>query len=164
MIIDRLDTFFNPKYIGMDEGSAGKSVVQHLTLDPLYARKQYKERLIPIQFGSFIAIGRDLDGKETKVRAKQFSMQLLQAKTNNHDIIYSWSDDAMINELERTTYSRTPSGDLVFKTVSHQGSSRTVGDHNVSALLCFVLAHYLTEEIDDYLWNRNVKLYQPRWY
>jgi len=163
LIIDKLDSMFSPNLLAIDEGSSGRAVIQHLLVDPKFKHKSYKERLVPIQFRSMVPVGLDEDGKEIEVRAKQFGMQLLQTKVNNHEICFSWRDEELINELERATYSRTPSGELVFKTITARGGLRHGQDHNTAALLCFVLALYLREEAAMFLWRKRVKLYRPRW-
>jgi len=162
-IIDYLDSMYNPGVIGIDEGSAGKSVVQHLMTDAQYKHKRYKDKVVPIQFRAMVPIALDADGEEIKVRAKQFGMQLLQSKVNEQVIAFSWKDEAMINELERTTYTKTPAGEFVYKTITARGGLRHGEDHNVAALLCFALAHYLKEEANMYLTTKRVALYRPRW-
>lgn len=162
-IISRMDTMYSPGIIGIDAGSSGKAVIQHLQNDPKYRHKNFKERVVPIQFRSTIPIGVDEDGEETEVRAKQFGMQLLQSKVNNHNYVFTWADEALINELERTTYRRTPSGELVFKTLTSRGGQRHGQDHNLSAFLCAVLAYYLRFELSNYIFRERQKLYTPRW-
>lgn len=164
VIIDTLDSKYKPGILGIDEGSSGKAVIQHLFTDIGYRHKKYKDRLVPIQFRSMIPVGLDEDGKEVEVRAKQFGMQLLQSKTNNHEMAYSWRDETLINELERTTYNKSPSGELVFRTLTPRGGLRHGEDHNVSALLCFVIALYLVEDASQFLWTKKVKLYRTRWF
>lgn len=160
-IIDKFDSLYNPKFLGIDEGSSGKAVIQHLVDDQRFKRKRYKSRIVPVQFRSMITVGIGADGEETKVRAKQFGMQLLQSKVNEHEIHFSNSDEALIGELERTTYTRTPTGELVFKTATVRGGFRHSEDHNVSALICFAIALYMTEELGNLV--KKVKLYKPRW-
>ena len=162
-IIDRLDSIYSPWLIGIDEGSSGKAVIQHFIADPQYKHKNYNERMLPIQFRSMIPIGLDEEGEEIQVRAKQFGMQLLQSKINNHDFCFSWKDEALISELERTTYKKTTTGEFVFTTITNRGGTRHGEDHNVAALLCAALAQYLAEEADLYLHKKRVKLYRPRW-
>jgi len=162
-IIDRLDSMYSPWLIGIDEGSSGKAVIQHFIADPQYKHKNYNERMLPIQFRSMIPIGLDEEGEEIQVRAKQFGMQLLQSKINNHDFCFSWKDEALISELERTTYKKTTTGEFVFTTITNRGGTRHGEDHNVAALLCAALAQYLAEEADLYLHKKRVKLYRPRW-
>jgi len=163
-IIDHLDSMYSPGLLAVDEGSSGKAVIQHMLADPIYRHKNYKERLVPIRFASAIPIGLDDDGEEVTVKAKQFGMQLLQNKVNNHNICFTWNDEPLINELERTTYRRGPSGDLIYRTITPQGGLRHGEDHNTSALLCFTLGLYLTDEASRFLWKQRVKLYRPRWH
>lgn len=163
-IIDHIDSMYSPGLLAIDEGSSGKAVIQHLHGDPLYRHKNYKERLVPIQFASAIPIGLDDDGEEVTVKAKQFGMQLLQSKVNNHNICFTWQDEVLINELERTTYRRSPSGALIYRTITARGGLRHGEDHNTAALLCFTLGLYLTDEASQFLWRRRVKLYRPRWH
>lgn len=162
-IIDRIDSTYHPGLLGIDEGSSGKAVAQHLMEDPKYRHKNLKERIVPIQFRSMVVIGVNEDGEEAKVRAKQFGMQLLQTKVNNHEFIFSAHDETLISELERTTYHRTPTGEFVFKTVTPRGGLRHGEDHNVAALLCATLAQYLREDASQYMLQKRYKLYQPRW-
>jgi len=162
-LIDYLDSLYHPGTLGIDEGSSGKAVIQHLMSDPKYRKKNYKKRIVPIGFRSLVPIGIDDDGKKIEVRAKQFGMQLLQGKVSNKELEFTWKDDTVISELERTTYTKTPSGELVFRTITPTGGLRHGQDHNVAALICFVLANYLVDEASQFLWNKRVKLYRPRW-
>jgi len=163
VIIDRLDSFYNPQVLGIDEGSSGKAVVQHLLGDQKFKYKNYKDRIVPVQFRSMLPVGMDEAGDRVEVRAKEFAMQLLQTKVNNHEIQFTSLDEAVIGELERTTYSKTPSGELVFKTLTLRGGTRHGEDHNLAALLCFIVGHYMTEEFEDYSWRKHKGLYRPRW-
>jgi len=162
IFFDKLDSIYHPELIGMDEGSSGKAVIQHLMADPSYRHKDYKNRLVPIQFRSMVTIGYDDDGDELEARAKQFGVQLLQTKVNEHEIIFSTKDETIIGELERTTYTRTQSGELTFKTITPHGGTRHGEDHNFAALLCFVLGLYNKEELG-LLAGRRIKLYNTRW-
>lgn len=163
-IIDHMDSMYSPRMVAVDEGSSGKAVIQHMVTDPLFRHKNYKERLIPINFASNIPIGLDDDGEEVTVKAKQFGMQLLQNKVNNHNICFTWADESLISELERTTYRRSQSGVLVYRTITARGGLRHGEDHNTSAMLCFVLGLYLTDEASQFLWKKRVNLYRPRWH
>lgn len=161
-IIDFLDTKFDPIIIGIDEGSAGKSVIPRLMDYEDFIHKNYKSRIIPINFSSWISLGTDSDGKEIKNKTKPFAVGLLQDYTVNHKIIYSSTDPEMIVELERMTYSKTPAGDIVYKTLTDRGGKRGE-DHFTSALLCASLAYYIKLENVD-LRPKIRKLYSPRWF
>ena len=144
-IIDLLDTRFKPFIIGVDRGNAGLHVIQTLQTHTDYLHKDFATRLMPIDFSSSVVIGVDNDGVENKVKTKVFTVSVLQEFTNNHRIIYSTTDPEMITELERMTYTRTPTGEVVYKTMTDRGSNRGE-DHFTAALLCGVGAYYFTKE------------------
>lgn len=160
-LLDLLDNKFNPIYIGMDKGSAGISVLQHMHDDKEYAHKNYKKRLIPIDFSSSMVLGIDSNGEEIKEKTKPFSTSVLQDYTNNHKIIYSTTDLEMVTELERMTYSKTSSGEIVYKTLTPKGGKKGE-DHFTSALLCASMAYYLS---NDFILGKlqRVKLVSPSW-
>jgi hypothetical protein len=148
-IIDYLDTKFKPYIIGMDEGSAGKAVIPRLQEHEDFLHKDYKKRLIPINFSSSIILGTDSEGNEIKSKTKPFSVSVLQDYTNNHKIVYTSTDLEMITELERMTYSKTPTGEIVYKTLTERGGKKGE-DHFTSALLCASLAYYMNNELLDF--------------
>ena len=144
-VIDALDTKYKPLIMGIDKGNAGMAVIQNLHESKDYLHKNYKERLYPIDFSSSVSIGVDLDGNETKVKAKPFFVSVLQEMCNAHRIVYSSTDADMITELERMTYSKNPNGDISYKTMTVGGGKRGE-DHFTSALLCGVGAFHMTRE------------------
>lgn len=142
-IIDWLDSKFDPLVIGIDEGNAGKAVIPRLQEHEDFLHKDYKKRIIPINFSSSIVLGHNSAGDEIKSKTKPYSVSILQDYTNNHKIIYSSTDLEMVTELERMTFSRTPTGDIVYKTLTDRGGKKGE-DHFTSALLCGVLAYHLS--------------------
>lgn len=160
-IIDYLDTKFRPFVIGIDEGSSGKAVIPRLQEHDEFIHKDFKKRIIPINFSSQIVLGLDSNGDEIKSKTKPFSVSVLQDYTNNHKIVYSSTDLEMVTELERMTYSKTPTGDIVYKTLTERGGKKGE-DHFTSALLCGVLAHYLTTDLLDFR-AKKARLAQPFW-
>ena len=160
-IIDWLDTKYRPSLIGIDVGSSGLAVSQRMLESDDYMHKNYPERMIPINFSSQVVIGMDSDGEELKQKTKPFSVSVLQSYTNNHKIVYSSTDIETVTELERMTYTKTPSGDPVYKTLTPQGGQRGE-DHFTAALLCGAMAYYLENE-SLLLQQKPVKLLQPRW-
>lgn len=160
-IIDMLDTKFKPSIIGLDVGSSGLAVSQRLLESVDYRSKKYPDRLIPINFSSMVVIGTDADGEELKQKTKPFSVTVLQNYTNNHRIIYSTTDIELVTELERMTYTKTPSGDIVYKTMTPKGGQQGE-DHFTAALLCGAMAYYLANE-SLVLQNRPKKLLGVRW-
>jgi len=160
-IIDRLDTMYKPRTLGVDWGSAGISVIQRLQDSKEYLHKDYRKRVVPINFSSQISLGFDSDGEEIKSKTKPFSVSILQEYSNNHKFIYSSTDLELISELERMTYSKTPTGDLIYKTLTPRGGQRGE-DHFTAALLCGSMAYYLEHEY--FLPAKNVtKLFKSRW-
>lgn len=152
-IIDMLDSKFNPSIIGIDEGAAGKSVVPTLREHENYSFKNYMERIIPINFSSQVSLGMSSEGEEIKSKTKPFAVTVLQDYSNSHRIVYSSTDLEMITELERMTYTKTPSGELIYKTLTEKGGKKGE-DHFTSALLCGALAFYLLNESLDFRGKR----------
>lgn len=146
-IIDRLDDKFKPSLIGIDKGSGGSGihVIQSLTEGLDYAHKNYKKKVVPVDFSSSLVLGIDSNGEEIKSKTKPFSVSVLQDYTNNHKLLFTSTDMELISELERMTYSKTPTGDIIYKTLTPKGGKKGE-DHFTQALLCASLAHYLNTE------------------
>jgi hypothetical protein len=161
-IIDILDTKFKPLVIGIDEGSAGKAVIPRLQEHEEFAHKNFNKRIIPINFSSQIVLGTDSNGNEIKSKTKPFSVSVLQDYTNNHKIVYSSTDLELITELERMTYSKTVTGDIVYKTLTERGG-KAGEDHFTSAMLCATMAYYLTIETLEFN-HKAKKLAKARWH
>ena len=161
-IIDWLDTKFEPIIIGIDEGSAGKAVIPRLKEHEEFSHKDFAKRIIPINFSSNIILGTDSEGNEIKSKTKPFSVGVLQNYTNNHKIVYSSTDLEMVTELERMTYSKTPTGEIVYRTLTQTGGKRGE-DHFTAALLCGALAYYLEMESMDFRARRK-KLAKTQWF
>ncbi len=159
-VIDLLDTRFKPLLLGVDRGNAGIGVIQSLQEKSEFAHKNYKQRLYPVDFSSWISLGVNADGTENKVKAKPFFVSVLQEMTNNHRIIYSTTDPEMITELERMTYTKNPNGDIVYKTLTDRGGKRGE-DHFTSALLCGVGAYHMTTEFARIM--PKIKLMRASW-
>lgn len=160
-LIDFLDTKFEPSIIGIDKGSAGISVIQHMQQDRDYIHKNYEKRLIPIDFSSSVILGIDSDGNEIKNKTKPFAVSVLQDYTNNHKLMFSSTDLDMVTELERMTYSKTPSGEIVYRTLT-SGGGKKGEDHFTSAVLCAILAYYLNNEFIQQKQERK-KLFKVSW-
>jgi hypothetical protein len=144
-LIDYLDTKFNPNIVAIDKGSAGIGVIQRLQESAEYAHKRYDKKITSVDFSSWISLGTGSDGQEIKSKAKPYATSILQDYANNHKIIFSYTDIDMIVELERMTYTKTQSGEIVYKTLTVKGGKRGE-DHFTSALLCASLAYHLTNE------------------
>jgi hypothetical protein len=160
-IIDYLDTKFGqPQVIGIDVGNE-KGLTQHLLADEIYLHKNYQKRLVPVSFGSWLSLGENLDGEEIKVKTKPYSVSLLQEYSNTHKIVYASTDMELITEMERMTYTKTPTGEIVYRTLTPKGGKRG-DDHNTSAMLCATMAYFML--IDGRLFSKQSKpLARSRW-
>lgn len=159
--IDLLDSKFQPVLIGVDEGGVGKPVVQRLLDGEDFAHKNYHKRLIPINFSQSIVLGVDSEGVEIKSKTKPLAVSVLQEYSNNHKIVYSSTDLDMVVELERMTYTKTVTGDIVYRTLTDRGGKKGE-DHFTSALLCVTLAYYLQNESLNFS-KKSVKLAKTSW-
>lgn len=160
--IDLLDTKFKPGIIGIDAGHAGKAVTQRLLDATEFTHKDYHKRLLPVEFSSSILMGFDADGDEIKTKTKPYSVSVLQEYSNNHKLVYSSTDLEMISELERMTYSKTPLGDIVYKTLTPKGGQKGE-DHFTSALLCGILAYHQQNESLNFQ-RKVTRLARPSWF
>lgn len=134
--IDALDTRYTPIVIGMDEGSIGRSVRQHLQEDQEYKGKWFSKRIIPVDFSGTIEYMNNI------VRTKSFSVDTLQEYILAKRIIFSSTDPDTIDELERMTYEKSKSGEIVYRTLSRGGGRSHPDDHFTSALLCAIYAYH----------------------
>lgn len=160
--ISNLSRRYDPTFIGIDAGGPGKVVVQNLINDERYDRYRLQDKVVSVDFNENVHVGYDESGEELKEKSKIYGMQSLQEMTNIHAITYSSADDDVIVELEKTVYHRTPSGNIVYRTMTERGASKYGEDHNVAALLTFVLGHYYKFDIHNFS-RRRRKLYSPRW-
>ncbi len=160
-LIDFLDTHFgNPEVIGVDAGNE-QGLVHHLMNDDAFIHKNYKKRMYSVKFGSWLELGESPDGEIIKSKTKPFSVSLLQEYSNSHKIVYSSTDMELITEMERMTYTKTPTGDVVYRTLTPRGGKRGE-DHFTAALLCGTLTYYMM--VDGRLFSKpQVKLATARW-
>lgn len=162
-LLNQLDTKFNPTIIGMDKGAGGQgiSVLQHLLEDVEYAHKDYGKRIVAIDFSSWIVIGVDSDGTEIKSKSKPFAVSILQEYANNHSIVFSYKDLELVTELERMTYTKTPNGDIVYRTLTQRGGMRGA-DHFTGALLVGMMGYYIKTDFMVYK-PKTKNLAKPSW-
>ncbi len=162
-ILDNLDTKYGPSYIGLDMGAGGqgKSFYHHLTSEPKYSKKNYFDRIVPVEFGGTVVIGTDEEGKELKERVKPFSVGRLQQLAHNQDIVFSLRDSDLVSELERVTYQKTAAGNVLYKVMTTGGSDRG-DDHNFAALLTFVMVLHQKYDLKSTIQQKK-KLMRSRW-
>ena len=68
----------------------------------------------------------------------------------------------MITELERMTYSKTPTGEIVYKTLTQRGGKRGE-DHFTSALLCAMTSYYMVNDYNLFAVEKK-KLMMASWW
>lgn len=142
-VFDLLDTKYNPAYIGIDAGAGGqgKSIVHNLINRDEYTDKSFGERLVPVEFAGTVVVGYDELGHELKERIKPFSVSKLQQTVNGHYIALSIRDEDLITELENITYTKSLSGNVIYKVRSTKGGN-SGDDHNFAALLTFCMVMF----------------------
>lgn len=157
----KLSDKYDPGFMAIDAGGAGKAVIQNLLNDNRYRKHRLSNKIISVDFQASLGVGYDEAGEELKSKAKEYAMNRLQEYAHNHWICFSGADDDVITELERTVYSRTPSGNLVYKTMTERGG-KYGDDHNLAALLSFMVGQYYVEEIGQFKRHKG-KLRSPQW-
>jgi hypothetical protein len=155
------DKFKKFDIIGVDSGGPGKPIVQDWMESDEFIHHGFAKRMHPIDFSTQIILGINADGEEIKVKMKPFAMSLAQEYSNSHRIHYSSTDMELIAELERTTYTKNPSGEVVYRTLTPRGGDRGE-DHHTSALLCAVVANYIEKDMVNSK-NKVKRLYTPSW-
>jgi hypothetical protein len=144
-IFDFIDSRLGPfEIIAIDAGNE-QGLVHHLQNDDEYLHKNYKKRLYSVKFGQWLTLGTTPDGEEIRSKTKPYSVSILQEYTNSHKIIYTSTDLDLITEMERMTYSKTPTGEIVYRTLTPKGGKRGA-DHFTSAMLCASLTYALMVE------------------
>jgi hypothetical protein len=134
-----LDRVYNFSFLGIDMGGPGKVQYQDLTGDFIDERVKvhnFKERIFPVEFGGQMAVAvQDENGElvEKKDQVKRVAVETVSRWTQeSHRFVFSTKDDNLMDELERTKFSRNPVGEPVYKTVD---------DHQMAAMMCAILAY-----------------------
>jgi hypothetical protein len=144
-IIDWLDNIYRFNMVCIDAGSSGLALCQILqdeTDTSEFKTKNYKKRLIPVDFQANVVIGYDDEGKEEKDRVRKFTIQTLQKWSQNDQIIaFSKRDDDVISELERVGFTRDLVGEPKYFVYSPQGGQKGE-DHLLASLLTWVYGYY----------------------
>jgi hypothetical protein len=133
-----LDQVYNFDFIGMDMTGVGKPQLQTLTsevADPLYQARKFSERIYGVDFAGSItvAVQEEKDKLvEKKDNVKRVAVETISRWVHEHRFAFSRTDEDLMAELERTKYSRTVSGETVY---------RTSNDHQFAAFMCAVMAY-----------------------
>jgi len=134
-----LDTIYNFDFMGIDMGGVGKVVYQEITsdlADAVYRERKFKERLFPVEFGASmtVAVTDEFDGTivEKKDNIKRVAVETVSRWVHEHKFIFSNDDSNLMEELERTKFTRTQTGEPVYKTAD---------DHQFAAMMCAIMAY-----------------------
>lgn len=114
-------------------GGPGKVQFQDLTSDlSPYLPYKFLERMYPVEFGGYITVAIDEQGVEKKDQTKRVAVETLSRWVHEHRLSFSRRDENMMEELERTKFTRTLTGEPVY---------RTDDDHQMAALMCAIMAY-----------------------
>src|SRR5215204_5723213 len=135
-----LDKVYNGfDFLGIDMGGPGKVQFQDLTSDfsdESIRRHNFKERLYPVEFGGYMPVAvTTSDGEiiEKKDLIKRIAVETVSRWVQEtHKFAFSREDDNLMDELERTKFTRSPSGEPVYKTND---------DHQFAAMMCAIMAY-----------------------
>jgi hypothetical protein len=133
-----LDTVYQFDFLGMDMGGIGKVIYQELTselADEEYRMHNFGERIYPVEFGGRMTVAlkdeKD-DVIEKKDQVKRVAVETVSRWVHEHQFIFSSEDTNLMEELERTKFTRSNTGEPVYKTID---------DHQFSAMMCAVMAY-----------------------
>jgi hypothetical protein len=128
-----LDDIYRFDFLGIDMGGPGKVQYQDLAGELTeYKRHKFLERLFPVEFGSYMVVAVDEDGTEKKDQTKRVAVETLSRWVHEHRFAFSNSDTDLMDELERTKFTRTLTGEPVY---------RTDDDHQMAAMMCAIMAY-----------------------
>lgn len=131
-----LDTVYNFNFLGIDMGGPGKVQYQDLVgeLSP-YKKYKYMERLYPVEFGGLITVAaKDEGGQmiEKKDQVKRVAVETVSRWVHEHRFSFAKHDMNLVEELERTKFSRSQTGEPVYKTED---------DHQFAAMMCAIMSY-----------------------
>lgn len=128
-----LDSVYQFDFMGIDMGGPGKVQYQDLTGElNNYKRFKFKERLFPVEFGGYITVAIGTDGEEKKDQTKRVAVETLSRWVHDGRFVFSKEDNDLMEELERTKFTRTITGEPVY---------RTDNDHQMASMMCAIMAY-----------------------
>jgi hypothetical protein len=96
----------------------------------------------------------DEQGNEKKDLIKRVAVEMLSRWVYERQIEFAKTDDDLMTELERTKFTRTITGEPVYKTED---------DHQMSALMCALMAYEHKFGVPIAKAEPNVQLLAARW-
>lgn len=133
-----LDRVYNFDFMGIDMGGVGKVVYQELSTelaDLEYRERNYGERLYPVEFGASMVVALKTEKGEViekKDNVKRVAVETVSRWVHEHRFVFSKEDTNLMDELERTKFTRTQMGEPVYKTED---------DHQFAAMMCAIMAY-----------------------
>ena len=154
-VFNWIDKVYEFDFLGIDMGGIGKVQYQDLAgeLSP-YKDRKFSERLFPVEFGGQILVAIDDEGNEKKDLIKRVAVEMLSRWVYERRIAFSDTDDDLMSELERTKFTRTITGEPVY---------RTEDDHQMAALMCALMAYENKYGIPVAKPTPQIKLLSARW-
>lgn len=128
-----LDSVYHFNFLGIDMGGPGKVQFQDLTSDLSdYKQYRFQERLFPVEFGGYMTVALTEDGTEKKDQIKRVAVETLSRWVHEGRYEFAKTDNDLMEELERTKFTRTITGEPVY---------RTDNDHQMAAMMCALMAY-----------------------
>lgn len=131
-----LDNIYHFNFMGIDMGGPGKPQYQDLVgALNVYQDHKFMERLYPVEFGGYMVVAaRDEDGEmvEKKDQIKRVAVETTSRWVHEKRFAFSKADVNLMEELERTKFSRTQTGEPVY---------RTEDDHQFAAMMCAIMSY-----------------------
>jgi hypothetical protein len=128
-----LDTVYHFNFLGIDMGGVGKVQYQDLTSElNEYKQHHFETRLYPVDFGGYRVVAIGEDDEEIKDQGKRVLVEKLSQWVHEDRFYFSKTDTDLMEELERTKFTRTITGEPVY---------RTDNDHQMAAFMCAIDAY-----------------------
>ena len=128
-----LDTVYHFNFIGIDMGGVGKVQYQDLTSEMAeYKEHRFETRLHPVDFGGYRVVAIGDEDEEIKDQGKRVLVEKLSQWVHEDRFYFSRQDTDLMDELERTKFTRTITGEPVY---------RTENDHQMAAFMCAIDAY-----------------------
>jgi hypothetical protein len=132
-----LDRIYQFDFLGIDMGGPGKVQYQDLAgetsdYEPQY---HYSERIYPVEFGGWMVVAaRNDKGEiiEKKDQTKRVAVETVSRWVHEKRFVFAKMDTDLMEELERTKFTRTITGEPVYKTED---------DHQMAAMMCAIMAY-----------------------
>lgn len=141
-IINWLDDVYAFSLIGLDIGAGGNgaSLLQGLSSRDEYKPKQYSKRIIGVNNGESVVVGRnDTTGNDIKKDVKSVGTEELIRRIEDTEIIFSELDAEGTSELEKIAKQRGINGVDKYFIMSDSGRGKSGSDHHYASCIVFAM-------------------------